>query len=109
MADELAHKLGAQIRLLVPYEVPYALPLSKPAVPVEFLEGQIRALAGKARLDVAAHIFLCRDKISTLKLLLRPRSCVVVGGKKRWWPTSAQRLAQGLQKDGHQVIFAELR
>lgn len=109
MAEGLAKKLGAHVRLLVPYEVPYTLPLTKPAVSVEFLEGQIRELAGKTRLDVAAHIFLCRDKMRTLKLLLRPLSCVVVGGKKRWWPTSAKKLAQGLQKDGHQVILAELR
>ncbi|MGA2986938.1 MAG: hypothetical protein ABSG32_24315 [Terriglobia bacterium] len=109
MAEGLAQKLGAHIRLLVPYEVPYTLPLTKPPISVEFLEGQIRDLAGKTRLEVSAHIFLCRDKMRTLKLLLRPHSCVVVGGKKRWWPTSAQRLAQGLQKDGHQVIFAEPR
>ena len=62
MADGLAQKLEAHIRLLLPYEVPYALPLTRPAVPVEFLEGQIRNLAGKTRLEVAAHIYLCRDK-----------------------------------------------
>jgi hypothetical protein len=109
MADELAQKLEAHIRLLAPYEVPYALPLTEPAVPVEFLEGQIRDLAGKTRLEVAAHICLCRDKRRTLALLLRPHSLVVVGGKKRWSPTAAQKLARALQKDGHQVVFAELR
>ena len=109
MANELAQELGAHIRLLVPYEVPYTLPLTKPAVPVEFLEGQISNLADKTRLEVAAHIYLCRDKRRTLELLLRPHSLIVVGGKKRWWSTCAQKLAQGLQKDGHHVIFAELR
>jgi len=109
MADGLAQKLEAHIRLLAPYEVPYALPLTKPAVPVEFLEGQIRNLASKTHLEVAAHIYLCRDKRRTLELLLRPHSLIVVGGKKRWWPSSAQELAQSLQKGGHHVIFAELR
>ncbi len=109
LADELAQKLEAHIRLLVPYEVPYALPLTKPAVPVEFLEDQVRDLAGKTRLEVAAHIYLCRDKRRALAFLLRPHSLIVVGGKKSWWPTSAQKLAQTLQEDGHPVIFAELR
>jgi hypothetical protein len=109
MADELGQKLEAHIRLLVPCEVPYALPLTQPAVPVEFLEGQIRDLAGKTRLEVAAHIYLCRDKRRTLAFLLKPHSLIVVGGAKRWWPTSAQKLARALQEDGHQVIFAELR
>ncbi|MGO8788912.1 MAG: hypothetical protein ACLQVL_16225 [Terriglobia bacterium] len=109
MADELAQKLEAQIKLLMPYEVPYTLPLSKPAVPVEFLEGQIRKLVSKTRLEVAAHIYLCRDKRRALEILLRPHSLVAVGGKKRWWRTPAQNLARDLQKNGHHVIFAELR
>ena len=109
MADELAQELEAHIRLLVPYEVPYALPLTKPAVPVEFLEGQIRTLAGKTRLEVAAHIYLCRDKRRTLAFLLGPHSLIVVGGKKRWWPSTAQKLARALHEEGHHVVFAELR
>ena len=58
----LAQKLGAHLRLLMPYEVSYALPLTKPPVSVEFLEGQIRDLAAKTGLEVAAQICLCRDK-----------------------------------------------
>jgi hypothetical protein len=109
MAEGLAQKLEAHIRLLMPYEVPYTLPLTRPPVPVEFLEGQVRDLAGKIRLEVSAHIYLCRDKRRILECLLRPHSLIVVGGKKRWWPTSGQRLAQSLRKDGHHVIFADLR
>jgi len=44
-----------------------------------------------------------------LRLVLKPHSLIIVGGRKRWWPTSEQRLAQALKKDGHHVIFAELR
>jgi hypothetical protein len=107
--DGLVDNLEAQLRLIMPYEVPYALPLTKPAVPVEFLEGQIRNLACKTQLDVAGQIYLCRDKRRALGLLLRPHSLVVVGGKKRWWPTAAQKLAQAVKKVGRHVIFAELR
>lgn len=109
MADELARKLEAHLELLIPYEVPYTLPLSKPAVPVGFLEGQIRNLVCKTGLEVAAHIYLCRDRRCALEILLRPCSLVAVGGKKRWWPTPAQKLARDLQRKGHHVIFAELR
>lgn len=109
MADRLARRLGAHIKLLVPYEVPYTLPLTKPAVAVEFLEGQVRNLACSTGLEVAADIYLCRDKRLALELLLGPSSLIAVGGKKRWWPTSTQKLAQYLQRAGHHVIFAELR
>jgi hypothetical protein len=109
MAESLAQKLAAHIRLLLPYEVPYALPLTQPAVPVTFLENQLRRLASEIELNVAGQIYLCRDKKRALSLLLRPGSLVVMGGKKRWWPTGTQRLAKALLKDGHQVIFAESR
>jgi len=109
MADRLAKRLEARLRLLMPYEVPYTLPLTKPAVPVGFLEGQLRTLACQAPMEIAAHIYLCRDRRRTLRLVLKPHSLIIVGGRKRWWPTSEQRLAQALKKDGHHVIFAELR
>jgi hypothetical protein len=72
----------AQIRLLKPYKVPYTLPLTKPAGPVEFLERQIRNLAGKTRMEIAAHTYLCRDKRRTVEILLRPHSLIVVGGQE---------------------------
>jgi len=108
-AEGLAQQLGAHLRLLMPFEVPYALPLEKPAVPVEFLEGQMYNVAAKTEMEVEAQVCLCRDKKSALGLLLPPNSLIVVGGKKRWWPTAAQRLSQAMQEKGHHVIFAEQR
>ena len=109
MADRLAKRLDARLRLLLPYEVPYTLPLTKPAVPVGFLEGQLHALACKTPMGISAHIFLCRDKRRTLRLILKPHSLVVLGGRKRWWPTEEQRLVSLLKKGGHHVVFAEMR
>jgi hypothetical protein len=109
MADRLAKRLEARLRLVMPYEVPYALPLTEPAVPVEFLEGQLRTLASEVPMEIAAHIYLCRDRRRTLRLVLKAGSLVIVGGRKRWWPTPAQRLVRALSKDGHHVVFAELR
>ena len=109
MADRLAKRLDARLRLLLPYEVPYTLPLTRPAVSVGFLEGQLHALACKTPMEISAHIFLCRDKRRTLRLILKPRSVVVLGGRKHWWPTEEQRLVSLLKKGGHHVVFAELR
>ena len=107
--SEFGRKLDASLKLLLPYEVPYALPLTRPAVPVEFLEGQLRALASKVPMGFAGHIYLCRDKNRTLHLILKPGSIVILGGRKRWWPTAEHRLARMLKKDGHHVILAESR
>ena len=108
-AGVLAQDLRAHIRMVVAYEVPYALPLTQPPVAVEFFEGKIRNLALQARLDVDAQIFLCRDRKHILKSLLRPESVVVMGGKKRWWRTAAQKLARDCEEGGSRVIFIELR
>ena len=59
-------------------------------------------------IDIAAHIYLCRDKCPTVRLILKPRSIVILGGRKRWWSVE-QKLARVLKKDGHHVIFAESR
>ncbi|MGB7590527.1 MAG: hypothetical protein WCD04_04220 [Terriglobia bacterium] len=108
MADRLGEQLDARLRLLMLHEVPYALPLTRPAVNVRFLEEQLRALASKIPVDIAAHIYLCRDKRRTVRLILKPRSIVILGGRKRWWPVE-QKLARVLREDGHHVIFAESR
>lgn len=108
-AEGLAEQLGAHLRLVMPYEVSYRLPLTKPPVSVEFLEGQMRDLAARTGMEVEAQVCLCRDKKSALGTLLPPNSLIVVGGKKRWWPTAAQLLARAIRRDGHQVIFADLR
>lgn len=108
-AAALSKQLAAHLQLLMPYEVPYTLPVLKPAVQVEFLEGRVRDLACKTHLDVAAHICLCRDRSRVLRLLLRPRDLIVLGGRKRWWPSRAERLAKALRRNGYQVIFVEAR
>jgi hypothetical protein len=49
-------------------------------------------------LDIAAHICLCRDKCRTVRLKLRPRSIMILGGRKRWRPTAGNRLASVAKK-----------
>jgi len=109
MAGGLAKGLNAHLRLVMPYAVPYALPLTKPPVPVAFLEAQLRALASQFPTETAADIYLCRDQRRTLRLVLKPHSLVVVGGRRCWWPTPEQRLTRALTRDEHHVVFAELR
>jgi hypothetical protein len=64
-AHHLGDKLDARLRLLMLYEVPYALPLTRPATPAGFLEEQLLTLASKIPVAIAAHVYLCRDKRPT--------------------------------------------
>ena len=106
-AGALAESLGAQITLLVPQVVPYPLPLESPPVLVNFNEKRFHVIASQSPVKTKVCIYLCRDRLETIKSVLRPGSIVVIGGRKRWWPTSEERLARKLRKAGHEVIFKE--
>lgn len=108
-ARALAQELRAHIRLVFIYAVPYTLPLTKPAVPLLFLEDKLGKLASGFSGEASVQIFLCRETLQTLEDVLPQASLVVLGGRRRWWPTKAQRLERRLQKLGHQVIFTEAR
>ena len=107
-AGALASRLGGNITLVVTQAVPYPLPLESPPVLLDFSERRFRAIAEQSPVETMVHIYLCRDSVETLETVLKPQSLVVVGGRKRWWPTSEKRLARKLRGAGHEVIFAEM-
>jgi hypothetical protein len=106
-AGTLANRLGACITLVVPEVVPYHLPLDKPAVLHDWNERRFRVLVAESPVNTTVRFYFCRDRDETLVSILKPHSLVVIGGKKRWWPTSESRLAKRLRKFGHEVILAE--
>jgi hypothetical protein len=106
-AAELASRLGARITLLVPQVVPYPLPLESPPVLLDWNEQRFQTIAEQSPVETTVRLYLCRDRVGTLLKALRPNALVVVGGPKRWWPTSEARLARKLRKAGHQVIFTK--
>ena len=107
MASALAGKLQARITLIVPEVVSYQLPLHQPPVVHDWNVKRFQALAAESPVETSVRFYLCRDRDETLARELKPHSLVVVGGKKRWWPTAESRLASRLRKLGHEVILAE--
>jgi hypothetical protein len=91
------------------YPVPYTLPLEKQAVPEGFLENEVRALKHDFPGEISVRICLCRHPRQGLREALEPHSLIVMGGRKRWWPTEEQRLARFLHSRGYQVIFVDQR
>jgi hypothetical protein len=106
-AGVLARPLNARIGLLVPQVVPYPAPLESPPVLLDFSEQWFRDIAAQSPVPTAVHIYLCRDVAGTLQSVLPPHSLVVIGGRKRWFPTREQKLARNLVRSGHEVIFIE--
>jgi hypothetical protein len=111
-ARSLARDLGACIRVRTPIVVPYALPLDEPPVSVDFIEKLLTTLICRLELDSfepSVHLYLCRDQIETLLRVLSPKSLVVIGGRKCWWPTAERRIAKALRSKGHRVVLISLK
>src|SRR5450631_2554179 len=106
-AGNLANSLGARITLVVPQVVPYPLPLETPPVLVEFNEKRFRVMASESPVETSVQIYLCRDRFETLTSVLAPGSIVVLGGRRRWWPTKDELLARQLRRAGYEVVFKE--
>lgn len=106
-AGAMAESLGARLTLVVLQIVPFPLPLTSPPVLLEFQEKRFREIASESPVDTTVQLYLCRDRDDTLRKALKPHSLVVIGGRKRFWPTLASRMARQLLKDGHQVILTE--
>ena len=106
-AGALDTSLGARVTLLVPQVVPYPLPLDSPPVLIGFNETRFRLIASQSPVETTVRIYLCRDSLETLTNVLNPASIVVIGGRKRWWPTREKKLARQLRRAGHEVVFKE--
>jgi len=104
-ASGLARGLGARVTVHVPQVIPYPLELKAPPVSVPFAEQQLLALVGEQPVETSIQMYLCRDLTETIRRVLKPDSVVVIGGRKRWWPTPEKKLAAILRRDGHRVIL----
>jgi len=102
-AASLARDLGATIRILNVRAVPYPLPLNKPPADRETVARNIRTLADGQ--SIPTHIEICygRDILDALLQSLSPSSIVLIGVKRKWWPSKERRWAKQLSRRGHHV------
>jgi len=106
-ARRLADASNTRLVLLVPH----VRPAFSSAAEDETLaiDERYRALAAAAGVDAIVRVCFCRRVDDVFHWMLGRRARVVVGGRlRRWWPTPAQRIAQRLQRLGHDVVFAAL-
>jgi hypothetical protein len=111
-AGAMARGLNTRVRLVVPQAIPYVYPVNQAPIAVGFTERLLADLVGKAANgspETAIEIYLCRDRLRTMLEVLKPNSLIVVGGRKRLWPTKESILARKLRSNGHEVIFAPMQ
>jgi hypothetical protein len=111
-ASWLAVDLDARITLLKMEVIP---PQFLADYPTEILECNTRQQfllipgAGATEEEVFLRTCLCHDLASGLQHTLRRRALVVIGGRKRWWSSGAEKLEIALRRLGHHVIFIDVR
>jgi hypothetical protein len=108
-AEKLAANLGASIALVKAQIIPFEFPLEDPPVSIDFLQRQLYGLVCEAGIEaqkITVRLWLCRDRFVGLRKILRPRSLVVIGGRKRWW-SREKALERFLSQAGHQVVFID--
>lgn len=104
----LLRGLNARIDLIALLAVPYPLALNNPPVSVAFTEQRLLDIASQSPVDTSAHLYICRSPLEALTSVLKPGSVLIVGNRKRWWPSWEQRLAQKIESAGFQTLLLEL-
>lgn len=104
----LLRGLNARINLVAVQTVPYRLGLNDPPVSISFSEQRLQDIASQSPIDTAAHLYICRCPFETLTSVLKPGSVLIVGTRKRLWPTWERRLARKLEAVGFRVLLLEV-
>jgi hypothetical protein len=106
-AYQMMQPIGGHIEIVALQVVPYPLPLDRPPVRFEFMIRHLEKLVARIPEQINISTFLCREPLEALKQILPRGYCVVIGTKKRWWPTNEKRLAGKLRRAGYPAILVE--
>jgi hypothetical protein len=101
--------LNARINLIAVQSVPYTLALNNPAVPISFNEQRLQDIASESPIETTASLYICRCPFETLTSVLKRGSILVVGIRRKRWPTWEKRLARKLHSAGVRVVPLEVR
>jgi hypothetical protein len=107
-AAVLTAGLKATIHLIAVHALPYPLPFRCPASVHAHLVEQLVDLASQCPLSVEPQVVLARYYEDGFRHVLKPASVVLIGARKRLWPTREEKLARTLARDGHQVALLHI-
>ncbi len=111
-ADTLARNLSATVHIRAFIAVPRQLVIEYAFTSVQFFKRLIGDLVerfGSKSCEYVLHINVCRSRVETLLRVLRPSSLVVIGGRRRLWPTAESRLSKAAISGGHSVAFVDVK
>jgi hypothetical protein len=107
-AAHLAVGLSAQIVILATEVVSVRYTMSGLTESANFFQRLCQAMVTESELpDVAVEVYLCRDQLQCLEGRLRPRSIVLIGVSRRWWPRRERHLERALNRRGFGALLVQ--
>jgi len=107
VARRLARAMRSGVTIVHFRPIGFGAPLEEPAglSPVE-------TDAFKARLeaedcDARIRVCVCRDARQAIPSVLQEHSLIVIGGRRRWWPTPSDRWRRTLEGQGYLVVLVD--
>ena|SRR5438067_13017558 len=104
-ATNLTKGLNFHLVLIAVNIVPYPLQLGPLSIMEKHLECELQRAAERTSLPVVARIAFARDISEAFRQCVRPNSLVVIGSRKRWWRTRAEKWARELAADGFRTAL----
>ena len=106
VAHTMARALGVSLTLIhfrpVPFAIAAGAPFASPTHDDEFVD-QLR----REGIETRVRVYLCRHGRKVIPWAFRPRSLIVLGGRRSRWPTQAERWRRALEASGHFVLFVD--
>lgn len=106
VARGLGRALGAQVAV-VAVKTPKYQPRGGGALAAKDAELDALQSCVRAAGDIRFRVIAAPRTSDALSIALAPGSLVVVGGRRRLWPTPISRLCRQLEARGHYVLFVD--
>ena len=105
VASALGKALAVPVTLIHFRAVPYPLSVdAPPGISPAETDAFVERLRSEG-IDVRVRVYLCRSEGRVLPTAFKRHSFIVIGGRRSWLPTAAERLRRRLEAAGHFVVF----
>jgi hypothetical protein len=106
-AANLTKGLNFRLVVIAVHILPYPLQLTAVAAMKEHLEAELARVTERSAMPVAARIVFARDLAEAFRQSVHPESLVLIGERRRWWPTRASKWARELAKCGFRTALID--
>ena len=107
VAKRLAAALGSGVTLVHLRAVPWGAPVEAPGGRSPLEADTVVDRLAEEDAGVHVQVYLCRDARRAVSSAFKGRSLIVVGGRRHWWPTRADRWRRTLEAEGHLVLCVD--